>query len=251
MKKCPRCNDFALYDDNVQFCPVCETELIMYRRGNASGATYKDDAGSNTHNDEQPIRPHNRTQPDRVNTDQSTEPQFETRSGLRYQYRGTITEIHPDSRFNSRLKKWIYALLRSEPYQFGHTSHKTIIRVEGFHTGRVSGERRDLIFYGDVEGRFNHGDDVTITAKKRGDRYIVTNMYLNETQSYVRPGPQIPAGVIALATVGMFLLALFLIIGLINFIKSGAFWALLKKVVVIAIVIVAAWWLIRSLFRRR
>ena len=217
MKKCPKCNDFALYDDNVRTCPICDAELVSYIRGGVSGGT---SSGSNTSNnrggssrgDEQPIRPNNRSQNTGANNTQSAVPQFETRSGLRYQYRGTITEIHSNARINSRMKKWVNALFRFEPYQFGHTSHETIIRVEGFHTGRVSGQRRDLIFYGDVEGRFNYGDDVTINAKRRGDRYIVTNMYLNETQSFVRPRPQIPAGVIALITLGLLVLALFLVL---------------------------------------
>ena len=32
MKRCPSCNDFALYDDSIDTCPICGTTLIRYRR---------------------------------------------------------------------------------------------------------------------------------------------------------------------------------------------------------------------------
>lgn len=57
----------------------------------------------------------------------------------------------------------------------------------------MSGKKRDLIFYGDIEGRLNYGDDVRAVVKKRGDRYVATKIYSNETESQIRPTPQIPA----------------------------------------------------------
>lgn len=32
MKKCPSCNDYALYDDEITTCPLCGATLVTYRR---------------------------------------------------------------------------------------------------------------------------------------------------------------------------------------------------------------------------
>ena len=101
--------------------------------------------------------------------------------------------IRDRARYHNRFKKIVNALFRGEPYQFGNTSHETVFRVEGFHDGLLSGRKRDLIYYGDIEGRINYGDDVVVNAKKMGDRYIVTSLYSNETESQIKPPPQIPA----------------------------------------------------------
>ena len=249
MKRCPTCNDFALYDDNIHTCPICDSTLVTYVR-NVSSRSSTDSTNWETNNGE-PVRSNNTqsTNSEQHGANRAT-PVFETRSGLRYHYRGIVTEITPRARLHNRLKKWIYALFRGEPYQFGNTSHETVLRIEEFHIGRVSGRKRDLIFYGDVEGRFNVGDDVDIIAKRRGDRYIVTRMYLNETESYVRSGPQIPAGIVAILSLIALVLALYLVGGVVAFIASGALLVLLDKAIGVIIVIAVVWWLFRSFFRR-
>lgn len=248
MKRCPNCNDFALYDDNVSTCPICDSNLVTYSR---NGSTSTTSTGTGTTRTREPVRPNTETQrTNTANATQQTAPEFERISGLRYHYRGIITEISSHARLHTRLKKWVNAVFRGEPYQLGHTSHETIIRVEEFHNGRVAGRKRDLVYYGDVEGRFNYGDDVSITAKRRGDRYIVTNMYLNETESRVRPGPQIPAGIIAILSLILLVVAIYLIGGIIAFITSGALFVLFEKAITIIIVVAVLWWIVRGLFRR-
>lgn len=244
MKRCPNCNDFALYDDNVSTCPICDASLVAYsRKGSSSSAG--DDAAR------EPIRPNSdRQRSNATSSSQQSAPEFERISGLRYHYRGIITEINSHARLHTRLKKWLNALFRGEPYQFGNTSHETIIRVEEFRNGRIAGRKRDLVYYGDVEGRFNHGDDVSITAKRRGDRYIITNMYLNETESRVRTGPQIPASIIAILSLIILIAAIYLIGGIIGFITSGALYVLLENALSVIIVVVVLWWVLRRLFRR-
>ena len=244
MKKCPKCNDFALYDDNVSTCPICDSNLVTYvRNGNSSTAS------TSARIRREPIRPNNETQSTyTTNAAQQTVPEFERKSGFRYHYRGLIAESDSHGRFHTRLKKWVNAVFRGEPYQLGNTTHETIIRVEEFHNGRVAGRKRDLVFYGDVEGRFKNGDDVSITAKHRGDRYIVTRMYLNETESRVRPGPQIPAGIVAILSLIILVAAIYLVGGLIAFITSGALWVLLEKAVSLIIVIAVLWWFVKGLF---
>lgn len=244
MKRCPNCNDFALYDDNVSTCPICDTSLVTYNRKENSSS-----AGDNA--TREPIRPNNdRQRANTTNSSQQSAPEFERISGLRYHYRGIITEINSHARFHTRFKKWLNALFRGEPYQFGNTSHETIIRVEEFRSGRVAGRKRDLVYYGDVEGRFNHGDDVSVTAKRRGDRYIVTNMYLNETETRVRTGPQISAGIIAALSLILLIAAIYLVGVIVAFITSGALFILFENALSIVLVAVILWWILRRLFRR-
>ena len=248
MKKCPNCNDFSLYDDNVLTCPICDSNLVTYNR---NGSTSTTSTGSGTTRTREAVKPNTETQrQNTANATQQTAPEFERISGLRYHYRGIITEISSHTRLHTRLKKWVNAVFRGEPYQLGNTSHETIIRIEEFHNGRVAGRKRDLIYYGDVEGRFNHGDDVSITAKRRGDRYIVTNMYLNETESIVRPGSQIPAGIISILSLLLLVAAIYLVSGIIAFINSGALFVLLEKAITIIIVVAALWWIVHDSFKR-
>lgn len=38
MKRCPKCNDLALYSDEILACPICDTALVKYvRQGTSSG----------------------------------------------------------------------------------------------------------------------------------------------------------------------------------------------------------------------
>ena len=254
MKRCQNCNDFALYDDNIMTCPVCDSKLITYVRKSRSTSAEEEPIRPNRNarteepvrlnrnaRTEEPVRPNRNTRTEE-SVRPNTPPAFETRRGGLYHYRGQIIQISSQARLHSRLKKLVNALFLGEPYQFGNTSHQTAIRIEAFHEGRISGRRRDLIFYGDVEGRIYSGDDVTITAKRRGDRYIVTRMYSNETETAVRPAPQIPNAMVWVT----FLLLAMLVIG---FIVSGLALALLKEVIIIVVTLLIVWEIIKAFFR--
>ena len=211
MKKCIHCNDFAIYDDAIENCPLCGTQLVDYYNSNERNNT--------TRYEESPVI--NTTPVSRVREEYETTPPFERTSGKRHVFRGIITEIHPQSRLHSRPKKLVNSIFRGEPYQFGNTSQETIFRVEQLHNAGFAYEKRDCIFYGDVEGRFNFGDDVTVTTKRVGDRYIVTNMMLNETNTPVRSGVQIPAGVIRVGFILAAIIVVLLIVGLVMFFAGG------------------------------
>lgn len=236
MKKCPSCNDYALYDDEITTCPLCGATLVTYRRTvvhRATGSVVKPVSSNATVN--------RSGTGDSQSSSVSAEPSFETREGFRYIYRGTVTEVNSHARYHNRLKKIINAIFRGEPYQFGNTSHETVFRLEEFHRGRLSGKKRDLIFYGDIEGRLNYGDDVRVVVKKRGDRYVATKIYSNETESQIRPTPQIPAIFFSL----LLLLVVFLSYYLVS---SGIVVALLAKVVTYAILIIAFLIFIKNFF---
>lgn len=221
MKKCPNCNDFALYDDDVAACPICGASLVKYQRRSSTRVQ------SEPQEVIQPIV--HDTEPERRSN--NIAPEFETKQGLRYVYRGTVTEISSRARYHNRFKKIVNALFRGEPYQFGNTSHETVFRVEGFHDGLLSGRKRDLIYYGDIEGRINYGDDVVVNAKKMGDRYIVTSLYSNETESQIKPPPQIPALL-------FWILIIAIALGIFYLASSGILASLLIKVATYAILII-------------
>ena len=39
MKKCIHCNDFAIYDDVIENCPLCGTQLVDYYNSNERNNT--------------------------------------------------------------------------------------------------------------------------------------------------------------------------------------------------------------------
>lgn len=243
-KKCPRCNGFALYDDDVLECPDCHSQLVAYQR--TYGRTTEPVAESRP-----VVEPRSVV---RQSTQESTRsrqeiPPFETRNGLGYVYRGTVTEINHHDRYHSRLKKVIYSMFRGEPYQFGHTSHESVFRVEGFHEGRLSGPKKDFIFYGDVEGRFNFGDDVTVFAKRRGDRNVVTKMFLNETETRVYPTPQIPAALCSIIFFVLLAVVVYVVAGIVSFITSGLLMVWIRKLIVLVVELAILYFIAKSLWR--
>lgn len=235
MKNCPNCNDFALYDDEITKCPLCGTTLVKYYH--TSHRTI-DDVKTVV----SPIISNTDTgRSDVDNTQTVSVPSFETQNGLRYVYRGTVTEINSHTRYHNRLKKIVNAIFRGEPYQFGNSSHETVFRIEEFHRGRLSGKKRDLIFYGDIEGRLNYGDDIRAVVKKRGGRYVATSLYSNETESQIKPTPQIPSWIFTV-------LALCLFVAICYFIGSGMAATFFTKVIIYAILIIAFLIFIKNFF---
>lgn len=235
MKKCAQCNDFALYDDITGSCPICGATLVTYSRG----GRIETSAINNV------VHPNNTS----YENDEEAVPAFENRQGFRYVYRGIITEVSSHSRFHNRLKKWINAIFRAEPYQFGNTSHETIFRLEEFSNGKIAARKQNFVFYGDVEGQLSIGDDATVTAKRRGDRYIVNRLFLNETRQNVRPAFQIPSGIITVAFGFILLLLVVLVADIVDFIASGSLYLILQKSLSVAILVLFVYWIYKGIRR--
>lgn len=235
MKKCPTCNDFIIYDDSVEKCPICNTYLI-----------YKDEMNFNQ----------NRTINNAINSIEdnkptSDAPEFQTGNGLRQKYRGIVTEINSNSRFHNRTKKIINSIFNAEPYQFGNTSQYTVIRIEEMDDSLVAGRRKDLIFYGDIENQINRGDDIEASVITRRNKIIITNLYNYDTNSTVRPSPQIPSGVVWIILLLLIALLIILIVGIVNFVASGALMFLVRNVFLLAIIVLIMWWIIKGMFNRK
>lgn len=268
MKKCLKCNDLAIYDDPIVNCPLCNTKLSDYKPANRSG-TVSNQRGSyeNTDDGVNPRYRRGESTDSGVSgsADANTareEYRFETASWWRYVYRGNIAEYTPVTRYFNRFHKLVNCIFRGEPYQFGHSTHYCTIRIEEQVTGAMPSRRRDVIFYGDVEGLFTYGDDVTVTAKRKRNRYVVQRMFLNDTEARIRPSLQLPAWMVNLLCLGFLFLLAALVIGIISFFTTGAFINTVSTVAawigqlflalgsalfpVLAIIIV-----VRMLFRRR
>lgn len=255
MKRCSRCNDFSLYDDEIMNCPVCGQVLTTYVRrviqtqyvsGNpVSGSSVSNNtAASNV--GRAPLNTSVQT-----GTHRSFTPEFETRRGFSYVYRGIVTEVTPQARLHSSLKKWVNAVFKGEPYQLSNTLHSTTFRVMDVSNGSFSRRKRDFIFYGDVEGRFFVGDDVEVTAKRRGNKYIVTRMHLNDTETDVRPSSiQIPAIVLRLFALVIAYLLVSFISGVVFIVASGAFQQIMNELLSLFICVALVAGIVRSLRRR-
>lgn len=216
MKRCPNCNDFALYDDTIVNCPICDAQLIIY-------------AKQGEYETETVIKPEVE-QKNNWSHQANALPPFETINGNTYTFRGMVTEVSTQQRWNNRFKKILNAVFRSEPYQFGNTSQECVLRIEEFRNGRMASQSRDVIFYGEAEGRVAHGDDVTVTAKKRNGRFIVNRLQVNDTGANVKSSVQVPAGIIKFFAAFIALIALYIVIGFISLVATGSFVSFLSGV---------------------
>ena len=188
----------AVYDDSIAFCPICHarlTQLVM-PAGTRRQAASRDGQGENADPagtarereslQRRVVRSVARGPGERYGEitatggRTSTPPQFETHDGRRYVFRGRVAEVNSLSRYHNRFHKVVNTVVQGEPYQFGHTSFETVIRVEEFTDGRLASMARDLVMYGDIEGTVQVGDDVTVHADIRRGRYVVRSLH-NET----------------------------------------------------------------------
>jgi hypothetical protein len=169
---------------------------------------------------------------------------------------GRIVEIDHHEVFNSKGHKIINALIRNEPYQFAHQTVEYTIRVENISDEYPTGIT-DFCMYGSYLGRLQIGDEVIVRAKDRGDRRVVKSIYNQTTSSVVKPGIQIPAGVIRGIAVAIVLALITFIYEIVWFVKSGAAAAFITAVVVslmpIIIICIGIWLAIKSILpgRRR
>lgn len=167
---------------------------------------------------------------------------------------GRIVEIDHHEVFNGKWHKLFNSLFRNEPYQFAHQTAEYTIRVVNI-SDEYPTDVMDFCMFGNYLGRLQVGDEVVIKAKDYSDRRVVREIYNNTTASMVRPGFQIPAGLIKVCFLCVAAIIVALMCTIVWFFKSGA------AVTCIAIVGAAifpilffafgVWLLFRSVFPRR
>ena len=215
MKECRSCNGFSLYEDTLQNCPVCDAVLSPYVPSHTQVADSAD--GNSATAAEQGIARssvdlsftrtenahwHDREAAFHLDTPESEGNRFEQVTGNILYIRGRVTEIAPLTRYRNRWNKITHSLIRGEPYQFGHSTHSAIIRIEPIGTGdRFPEIARDVEFFGDIEGRLGIGDEVSVTARRRGKRIIARRIYQHTDDTDLHPPLQLPSGAIRLAAI--------------------------------------------------
>lgn len=216
MKQCPNCLGLELYDNEERTCPHCGAVLVPYVRTDS-----RDSSSRGTGTSAEAVHPHSRT-----SAHSTAAPAFERRSGNAITYRGVVSSVSTTSRFMSRLVKWLHAIYRGVPYQFGNPVHETIIRIENMAQERIPDQMRSLVLYGQT-GEIEVGDDVTVTAAAQGGRFVVKKLFINDTESYVRAYGQISAAAIRVLTLITAALVLSFVLMAVSLFSSGRIWSLL------------------------
>lgn len=181
-----------------------------------------------------------------------------SRGFLYYSIEGIVAEVLPQQYYPTTFSKVLRSLFGGEPFQFGHTSFATIVRVA---------ERRDVGFpeqacdvrqYGNVENIIAPGDDVQISAKRKHGGFVAKSIYNHSADTYVHLQGMIPAGVIRLLTALALLLLiaaadLLLQIDYIALIQNFFRWILqvINPLIPIALTVVIVFILIKSIFKPR
>lgn len=243
MKYCtnPACDPTFLYGESRSVCPFCHTRLANTSSGQTRPATVIRTAENIAMEMDEDIHREERL--------------FEfaktTWKGVRYH--GRIAEIERHEVFNSKWHKFFNAIFRGEPFQLAHQTSEYTIRIESIQEDYPT-EVADVCLYGNYLGRMHVGDEVEVDAKDLGNRRIGRSVYNHTTCSVVRPGLQIPAGVIRILVFFIAFTAISLVVELFNLIRSGA---ILQGIVAIVSLILPfliaggiLWYLIRALFRR-
>ena len=230
MKQCPNCSGLELYDDTEQYCPYCHTLLVPYVRNNRRRNSEPEDTPA------EPVRPRQRRENAGAAANQAEE-RFETRVGGRYRYHGRVVSISPSSRFMSGPEKWINAIFLGRPYQIGNPVYETNIRIEEISWTRMPDQARNLLLYGDPN-EISIGDDVNVTAVRRGDRLIVQDLVVNDVGGSVRMHGMISAAAFRLLALVVVLLIMLLVGAIVSFFTSGGFWTLLEALVGVVMALV-------------
>lgn len=233
VKRCPECE--LIYEDDMDVCSSCGEKLEPYHP-------------------EQPVT--SREEPEEAYRDPGVvvrnDPVEENHGfldeiGNSYIINGTVSEINTQQYYQSRLTKVIQALIAGEPYQLSHTTFVTLFRVEERTQTGYPAQARDITLYGNMQNIFATGDDVTVTARRKGTQYVARNVYNHSVDSPIRLQPYISANVIRV----IMLIALFLLGYLIYSLVTADYSSLLAAVMPLIIGIAIIWYMVKPLFKRK
>lgn len=239
MKRCSLCN--AVYDDSHGVCPTCGVRL--------NSLTEEADRPANPN-----VIVHNTSYNNRsCQNVQASSIHFYERSGLTHIFNGAVAEVSTQQYYQSKSTKLIRALFSGEPYQLSHTSYITILRIEEHTLRRYPEQAQDIVLFGGVQNIFAPGDDLTIRAKRRGNRYVAKRIFSHSIDRNIRIEGNIPAGAIRL----LFLILAAAIIWVIHGIASIDYLAagqgilrFFTSLIPAALTVWLLWILIKSLFKK-
>jgi len=237
MKRCNVCN--AVYENYLNYCPTCNSELeLISNNYNNSSSFHQIDINEN-------VRANSY-----IETERTDEYIFEQINGSFSTINGAVAEVNTQQYYQSKLTKMLRSCFAGEPYQLSHTSHENNIRIEEHTMRRYPENALDITVYGSMRSVFATGDDITVRARRRGNRYIARQIYNHTTNSRVNIQGNIPASLVRIAV----LLLIILTVMAINVVLSINYMALISTIIatLFPIVIIGAvgWYIIR-LFRRK
>lgn len=272
MKRCRSCG--IEYPDRYYECQTCGEELVEFKAKKASnehGSEYdnyrnhraeESTSGAYTvqENERNSSFSYQRIVPESgVNrrnelAQETSAIEFERHGPINSSFNGIVSQINTFQNRQSVFGKLMHTLFTGEPYQFGPIAYTTIFRVEEMATNRFAERARDVVIYGNIQSLLALGDDVTVTAVRRGDRYIAKRIYSNTTDSLVRVPHEMSAGVVRFMALVLVGLIAMIIVGITtaDYSQIGQFFSkILDKLFVLIIVVVIIWYCIKNLFRRR
>ena len=189
MKRCNFCN--AVYDDSYNLCPTCGVRLATLS-GNEERLAQRNQQAVNG----EPYNVGSSYGGYTIPRSSQSVYRFIEQYGSTAVFNGAIAEVSTQQFYQSKFTKIIRAVFSSEPYQLSHTSYLTVFRVEEHSINNYPEQAQDLVLFGGMQNIFAPGDDVTVRAKRKGNRYIAKSIYNHSINSNVRLEANIPAGVV-------------------------------------------------------
>lgn len=241
MKYCPECN--AVYENNLDVCPTCGEPLERYQ---PSRRNIPDEYIHNP-NREENIN-------DSSNNNINSTYTFEQQSGFSVIINGAVAETNTQQYYQSKFAKYFQSLISGEPYQLSHTTFATVFRVEEHVVRGYPENAADIMLYGNVLNIFAVGDDVTVTAKRRGNRLIAKRVFNHSINANVKLQPYIPALVIRLFTVLVLVIIAMIAYGLLtaDYAAIGsAIMAFIGSILPTILTIGILWYIIKTVFKRK
>lgn len=239
MKRCSLCN--AVYDDSYGTCPTCGVRLNSLT-----------EAAEHLANSNVTVHSASLNNGSRQNA-QASSIQFYERSGSTHIFNGALAEVSTQQYYQSKSTKLIRAVFSGEPYQLSHTSYITILRIEEHALRRYPEQAQDIVLFGGVQNVFAPGDDLTIRAKRKGNRYVAKRFFSHSIDRNIRIEGNIPAGLIRFLFLILAAAIIWAIHGIVSIDYLAAGQGILRfftSLIPTALTIWFLWILIKSFFKK-
>lgn len=173
MKYCPNCGDYALYDDDITVCPLCNKTLRTYIF------------------EEEEVRYQEVNRPPTFEELQPERHEFRRTNGLYNEYHGSIVSVEHYHRIYPFFIKVIRSLFLNEPFQFGYLTYYTNIIIEENRYDALPESQVSLVYNGDIMGKVYAGEEVDIRTKVINKNRIAS-IRNSDSGQRVRPAFSIP-----------------------------------------------------------
>lgn len=177
---------------------------------------------------------------------------FSRQDGSVTVFHGVVVQADTRQYYQSGFTKVIRSLFAGEPYQLGHTSHITVLRLAQRTNGSNPGQAQEVVIYGGVQNILSPGDVVTVRTRRRGGRYIAADVFNHTVSSHVRIEGNVAAGVVQtlLALALIAIVGIVYVIASINYAEVGrSVTQFLTSLLPAVMAILAGWYIIRQFFR--